>query len=272
MARHNRNRTSAGSRRSPVVDGGSYEAVVIGSGIAGSLAARPLVDATRLPPAGDTVSRQVDSVGEYQRIPALTYVLGALMVALGVVTAFLIFAGEITGGYDLLFLYSIPANTAISPFPHEPVLFYYGKHANLLLVTVVATAGNLVAGYLDYRVFVPILNHRRITGYKGSWLYRKASDLFMRYPFSTLAVTSLTPIPFFPFKFLAFSVRYSLSLYLAAIAVSRLPRYWFLAWVGMAVRIPDWVLVGLIVGIFATYAVKGVPAVWRHICGHQDLS
>jgi len=45
MARHNGNRTSAGSRRLPLVDGGSYDAIVIGSGIAGSLAARPLIDA-----------------------------------------------------------------------------------------------------------------------------------------------------------------------------------------------------------------------------------
>ena len=208
-------------------------------------------------------------VEEYERIPALTCVLGALMVVLGVVTAFLMFAGEITGGYDLLFLYSIPANTAISPFPHEPVLFYYGQHANLIMVTIVATTGNLVAGYLDYRVFVPVLNLSRITGYKKYRLYRKASDLFMRYPFSTLAVTSLTPIPFYPFKFLAFSVHYPLSRYLAAIAVSRLPRYWFLAWVGMAVRIPSWVLVCLIVGIFATDAVKGGPTVWRYTCGRS---
>lgn len=200
---------------------------------------------------------------EYQRLPPSVYVLGAVMVAIGIAT-FVLMSAHGRGGSQLyLFFYSIPANTAISVFPHEPVLIYFGKFANVWLCAASATAGTLVAGYLDHRVFVPILNHRKITGYKDSRWYRKATRYFMRYPFATLVVTGFTPIPFFPFKFLSFSIHYPLSRYLAALAVSRFPRYVILAWVGAVFGIPNWILIASVVVIFGLYAVRGGPALWR---------
>ena len=166
-------------------------------------------------------------------------------------------------GYLYLFFYSIPSNTAISIFPHEPVLIYYGKFANIWLSALTATGGTLVAGWLDHRVFVPVVNYKKITSYKDSRFYRKASDIFMRLPFLTIVVTGFTPIPFFPFKFLCFSIHYPLKRYLSALALGRFPRYAALAWVGMTFDIPNWILIGVVILIFAAYAVRGGPAVWR---------
>jgi membrane protein YqaA with SNARE-associated domain len=128
------------------------------------------------------------------------------MVAIGLVTFFLMSTRGQDGGYWYLLFYSIPSNTAISLFPHEPVLIYYGKFADLWLSAAAATAGTVIAGWLDHRVFVPVLNYRRITSYKQSRFYRASTKLFMRYPFATLLVTGFTPIPFWPFKFLCFSI------------------------------------------------------------------
>ncbi|UCF19819.1 MAG: hypothetical protein JSU87_18225 [Gemmatimonadota bacterium] len=186
------------------------------------------------------------------------------MVLIGVVTFVLMTTMAQRDGYAYLFFYSIPSNSAISLFPHEPVLIYYGKFANWWLSAAAATGGTLIAGWLDHQVFVPVLNYQKITSYKENRFYRKSTDLFMRYPFATLVATGFTPIPFWPFKFLCFSIHYPLWRYLLALSVSRFPRYWLLAWAGAALGIPTWMLISAVIVIFATYAVRAVPMAWTH--------
>lgn len=200
---------------------------------------------------------------EYEQLPTRVWVLGSLMVLLGVVTFILMSLDGHTESYLYLAFYSIPSNTAISVFPHEPVLIWYGKFADLWLSAAAATTGTLVAGWLDHRVFVPVLNYSKIITYKKNRFYRKSTDIFMRYPFATLVVTGLTPVPFWPFKFLCFSIHYPAWRYLAALATGRFPRYVLLAWVGAEFGIPTWILILSVVVIFALYAIKAIPAVWR---------
>lgn len=202
---------------------------------------------------------------EYDRLPPHVWWLGALMVAIGLATFLLIATLGRGNGYLYLALYSIPANTAISLFPHEPVLIYYGTFANLWLAALAATAGTIAAGWLDHRVFVPVLNYRKVTSYKESRLYRKATGLFMKYPFATLVLTGFTPIPFWPFKLLCFSIHYPLSRYLSALVLARYPRYFLLAWLGASVGIPPWILIAAVALVFATYAARGLPPLLRRI-------
>ena len=89
---------------------------------------------------------------EYDRLPWHVYVLGGVIILIGLATFILMsIEGETRDGYLYLFFYSIPANTAISVFPHEPILIYYGKFANLWYTTLAATGGTIVAGWLDQR-------------------------------------------------------------------------------------------------------------------------
>ncbi len=200
---------------------------------------------------------------DYQQLPARVWWLGGLIALIGVVTFILMSIDGQTEGYLYLFFYSIPANTAISVFPHEPVLIWYGKFADIWISAAAATGGTLVAGWLDHRVFVPVLNYTKLTSYKQSRFYAKATGVFMRYPFATLVVTGLTPVPFWPFKFLCFSIHYPLYRYLAALAAGRFPRYALLAWVGAEFGIPTWILIATVVVVFGAYAIRGVPIVWR---------
>lgn len=201
---------------------------------------------------------------EYDRLPARVYLLGALMVLIGLATLIVMSTPAArSGSYAYLFLYSVPANVAISVFPNEPVLIYYGTFANLWISAATATAATLLAGFLDHTVFVPVLNHRKMVGYKENAFYRKAAGYFARYPFATLAVTGFLPMPFFPIKFLCFSTHYPLSRYLAALAIARYPKYFLLVWLGAAIAIPKSVLLGSVAVIFAIYAIKGVPRLWR---------
>lgn len=142
----------------------------------------------------------------------------------------------------LLFVYAFLSNVALAVVPHEPVVIWYGAHAGIWWTAVVATAGTLAASWVDYRLFVPLIArtglHQRRFPRPVTWMLR----FFSRAPFTIIAASGLTPLPFFPFKAMAFVSRYPIDRYLLAVAAGRLPRYLLLAWLGVALRVPAWAL------------------------------
>lgn len=200
---------------------------------------------------------------EYGTLGPTVWILGGVMVLTALATLVLMLRDFTSQSYVYLALYSIPANTAISVFPHEPVLIYYGTVGNIWLAATAASIGTLAAGIMDHAVFTPVMNLKSISGYKSKPLYQKLVGLFMKYPFWTIVLTGFTPIPFFPFKFLSFSIHYPLGKYLAALLIARFPRYLLLAWLGKVLEIPAWLLIAVFAVIILLYAVKGIPEVWR---------
>ena len=194
-----------------------------------------------------------------QKLSPLVWFMSGLMVVIGIVTSILILRGFESNSYLYLAFYSIPANTAISLFPHEPVLIYFGKVGELVPTAFWASLGTLVAGIMDHTVFVQVLNHENITAYKEKKFYRKVMNYFLKWPFITLVLTGFTPIPFFPFKFLAFSIGYPMWKWVTALVVARFPRYYLYALLGATIPIPNWVLIASVAFIFTLYGVKAVP-------------
>jgi len=193
------------------------------------------------------------------------WVAGSVIVLVGLIALVLMLRKFSSQSYLYLMFYAIPANAAISVFPHEPVLIYFGGLGSVWKAAAAATVGTLGAGILDHTLFVPVLNLSSIQGYKEKRWYRKAVRYFMRYPFLTLLVTAFTPIPFFPFKFLTFSIQYPLWKYLSALLLARFPRYVLLASVGKVLHIPNWLLFGFFVAVTLIYAAKGIPSLVRHL-------
>ena len=141
-----------------------------------------------------------------------------------------------------LFLYLIPSNTAISIFPHEPLVIFLGNQYNPLLIACICGIATLIAAYLDHTVFTHVLNHRKLAGYKNKSLYKKLKFYFHKHPFWTIVIAGFSPVPFFPIKLLSFSCQYPITRYLSAVITGRFPRYYILAAFGAAVSIPDWIL------------------------------
>jgi hypothetical protein len=139
-----------------------------------------------------------------------------------------------------LLAYAFLSNVALAVVPHEPAVIWYGAQVGLWPTALIATAGTVAAGWVDHRIFVPLI--RRVAGHRelGS-----AQRVFAKAPFAVIALSGLTPLPFFPFKALAFTTGYPLGRYLAAVAARSLPRYALLAWLGVAVRLPLWLIAGL---------------------------
>jgi membrane protein YqaA with SNARE-associated domain len=207
----------------------------------------------------------IEAPPEYDRLEPKVWVLGGIMLALALVALVLMLQDFSTSSYLYLAFYAIPANSAISVFPHEPVVIWYGSQGSILWTAVAASVGTMIAGYLDHSVFVPVMNLKGLTGYKEKGWYQKAARLFMKYPFAVIVVTGFTPIPFFPFKFLSFSLHYPLWKYLTALLVGRFPRYLLLAWIGYVIHIPGWLLIAIFGGAILAYAIKAGPEILRYL-------
>jgi membrane protein YqaA with SNARE-associated domain len=145
-----------------------------------------------------------------------------------------------------LFGYAFLSNVALAVLPHEPAVIWYGARLGVWPTALVATAGTVAAALVDYQIFVPLI--RRAAARRGS----RAADpgpaargwpgRLARAPFAMIALSGLTPLPFFPIKALAFAAQYPLGRYLAAVTARSLPRYLLLAWLGEAVRLPLWLM------------------------------
>ena len=143
----------------------------------------------------------------------------------------------------ILFLYAFVSNVALAVVPHEPVIVWYGAHAGVWVTAVIATAGTIAASWVDHAIFAPFIWrldwHRLAAGRLVGWLRHR----FARAPFAVIALSGLTPLPFFPFKALAFAARYPRGRYLAAVGLGRFPRYAVIAWLGHSVVVPPWALI-----------------------------
>ena len=159
----------------------------------------------------------------------------------------------------MLFVYAFISNVALAIVPHEPVVLWYGARYGVWLTALVATAGTLAAAWVDYRVFVPLIRRVAHTPFFAEGTVGWLRVRFARAPFAILAVSGITPLPFFPFKAMAFAEHYPLRRYLAAVAAGRFPRYVLLAWLGIVIQIPTWVLVAL----FAVMLLPSLRLVWK---------
>jgi membrane protein YqaA with SNARE-associated domain len=202
---------------------------------------------------------------EYDTLDRKVWVLGGIMVMLAVVALILMLREFSSESYLYLVFYAVPANSAVSVFPHEPVVIWYGSQGSIWWTAVAASIGTMIAGYLDHSVFTPVMNLKGLTGYKEKGWYQKAARLFGKYPFAVLVVTGFTPVPFFPFKFLSFSLRYPLKKYLAALLIARFPRYLLLAYIGSFFEIPSWAMFAFFGAVALIYAVKAFPSAIRYI-------
>jgi len=199
----------------------------------------------------------------FWELPRLTHVCGVAIVILGLVNLMLMLFKIDWNGLLSLLLYSIPANTAISVFPHEPAIVFCGQHFNAFLVAIAAVVGNLSAGWVDYHFFTPLLQMEFSQGYRKTRIYHNTLPWFSRAPFLVVVVFALTPLPFYLVKFLAFSTGYSIRRYMMAILVGRLPRFYLLALLGYHLNVPTWMMVAFFSAVFAVYfylTIKG----WIH--------
>ncbi len=147
----------------------------------------------------------------------------------------------------VLFIYSFPSQFLIPVVPHEPVLLYFGKFYSPLTVALVDIAGTVLTEALNYSVFNFIVDTSFFQKMHHRKSVTKVVELFNRAPFVALFVAGLTPVPFYPFRFLVVMAHYPIWKYLLAVFLSRTPRFYVLALLGQAIKIPDYLIIAIFI-------------------------
>ncbi|NIO48035.1 MAG: hypothetical protein GTN73_01150 [Candidatus Aminicenantes bacterium] len=152
----------------------------------------------------------------------------------------------------VLFIYSFPSQFLIPIVPHEPVLLYFGKFYPPLTVALVDIAGTLLTEALNYSVFKYIIDTNFFQKVRYRKTVTKVVELFNRAPFIALFVAGFTPVPFYPFRFLVVMAHYPIWKYLLAVFLSRTPRFYVLALIGYAIKIPDYLIIAIFIILIAS--------------------
>lgn len=139
----------------------------------------------------------------------------------------------------ILFFYNFPSQSLLAIVPHEPVLFYFSKFYTPLTVSTVCIAGTIITEYFNYTIFSFFAEFQSIQKAQKWNFLQKTLALFNRAPFISLAIAAVSPIPFYPFRFLVVLTKYPLYKYLLAVFIFRFIRYYILALLGYAFHIPD---------------------------------
>jgi membrane protein YqaA with SNARE-associated domain len=180
-----------------------------------------------------------------QSFPWLRTLLFALQISFVLIMLIVwLTSKEIRASKDLwvLFFYSFPSEFLIATVPHEPALLFFGKFYSALTVALVAIPSTLMTEMLNYSVFKYIIDlkiFRKVLERKG---VQTIIQFFNKAPFLTIWVAGITPIPFYPIRFLVVLARYPLWKYILAVFLSRFPRFLFLSYIGYKIKIPDYLL------------------------------
>ncbi len=163
----------------------------------------------------------------------------------------------------VLFFYAFPAEFLIAAVPHEPVLLYFAKFYPALTVALISVAGTALTEILNYTCFRYVMDLRIFQKMLKSKAVSKTVVLFNKAPFLALCVAGLTPIPFYPFRFLVVLAKYPLARYIAAVIVSRTPRMYLIALAGRVVKIPDSLLIILFAVLIVAANIPILRKLWE---------
>jgi membrane protein YqaA with SNARE-associated domain len=154
----------------------------------------------------------------------------------------------------VLFFYCFPSQFVLAVLPHEPVILFFGKFYSAGAVALTATAGTLITEVINYSIFESLADLKAFQRIRQGRLVSRLVALFRKAPFLTLWIAGLTPVPFYPFRFLVALAKYPMPLYALAVLLSRLPRFLLLAALGRAFNLPN----GLIIGLFLALLVAAL--------------
>ncbi len=184
------------------------------------------------------------SSNSHKKIIRILIISSQILIVFGILIIWL-FSESVRQSKNLwiLFFYNFPSQFLLASVPHEPVLFYFSKFYPPLIVSTVCIAGTIITEYFNYSIFSFFAEFQSIQKAQKWNFLQKALLLFNKAPFISLAIAAVSPIPFYPFRFLVVLTKYPLYKYLLAVFIFRFIRYYILALLGHTFHIPDSVLV-----------------------------
>jgi uncharacterized membrane protein YdjX (TVP38/TMEM64 family) len=150
-----------------------------------------------------------------------------------------------------LALVALPANGPLSPIlptAFEPLIMEAAKYQHPLWVAVVSLGSYMYMEYLNWHLYRWVLNRKRLSAFREKRWVKRSMETFGRWPFGTIVIFALTPLPFWVARILAILRKYPLPRFMVATAIGRFPRFLMYAWIGETLRLSTLALVGVAVG------------------------
>ena len=172
----------------------------------------------------------------------MTGVLGLAAIPL---VLFVPTAGPLVG-FALVTMWTHGPFAPFMPAAYEPVLMLFGTQYPPVFVAVVGAASDLCVEWLDYGLFRAIAQRGLPARIREHDAYLRALTWFRRWPFVTVFVTALTPLPDWVVRVIAPAAGYPVLKYLVAMGLGRVPNFWFYATMGRQLHVPGWVFLAVI--------------------------
>jgi len=164
-------------------------------------------------------------------------------------------------GFALVTMWTHGPFAPFMPAAYEPVLMLFGTQYAPVVVAVVGALSDLCVEWLDYGLFKAIAQRGLPARIREHDAYQRALLWFGRRPFLTVFVTALTPLPDWVVRVIAPAAGYSVSRYLVAMALGRVPNFWFYAAMGRQLNVPGWVFMAVVP---VSLLLLALPFVRRH--------
>lgn len=139
--------------------------------------------------------------------------------------------------FVLLTLWCHGPLSPLLPAAYEPILLAYGRLFPPLLVALIGSVASTAVEYLNYYVYRRLLRFDALARVLRSPSGRHVVALFSRHPFLAVWLCVWSPLPDWAARIIASYSGYSVRRYLAAFLLARLPRFWFLAALGLHLRL-----------------------------------
>lgn len=206
----------------------------------------------------EEVSRKPSSRKRPDKSRIISLVIFFNILMIGILAAVWLTSADIRSSKHLLvlFFYMFPSHFLIAVLPHEPVVIYFGKFHTPLTVASVAVIGTVMIEMINYAIIKFASELKTLERIRLSRFTQKIIALFNNMPFFALLAAGISPVPFYPFRFLVVLARYSPMKFALSVLISRFGRFYLLSSLGNWIRIPD----GLLMAIFVLILVASNAA------------
>ena len=159
----------------------------------------------------------------------------------------------------LFVLATMPSEFLVTFVPHEPIILFFAKFHGVHTVVWLSVLGTVAMEVVNYSSAASFLRFPWMKRLLAHSSIKKATSAFKKAPFTVIVIAAFTPIPFFPFRFLAPFGGFSLGRYILALTVGRAPRFYILALLGEFLNLRN----DIIIGIFVVFLILAVFEAWR---------
>jgi membrane protein YqaA with SNARE-associated domain len=163
--------------------------------------------------------------------------------------------------FVLLTLWCHGPLSPLLPAAYEPVLVVYGQLFAPVLLALIGGVAATAVEYVNYRLYRRLLHCRSVDELLSRAPTRRIAALFFRQPFITVWICVLSPLPDWGARVLIAHSSYPVYRYLLAVLLARIPRFWFLAAIGLHLSLGRGTVLAILVG---SVGVAFISLVRRH--------